>query len=217
MKKLTSVKDQSEEMLYDGICTDIANNTNFVKNQLLGLTTMQENLNKLEDQLAVLTSCGEILYSQNINGMKKKGNGEDEGMEMIKMDQNKNRKNEKAKKSAIDDDLFSMSLIESDLKVVAGVINDADVFKLNKLVFRVSHGKVATYTKPVGQIYTNYVSGKDPENMTVYMLVFQNSAELYQKVERLCDVFSKSKYDLEDAFSHEEREIKIKYIKNESE
>jgi hypothetical protein len=32
---------------------------------------MQENLNKLEEQLNVLQSCGEILYSQNIQGIKK--------------------------------------------------------------------------------------------------------------------------------------------------
>jgi hypothetical protein len=55
---------------------------------------------------------------------------------------------------------------------VAGVINDNDLFKLQKLIFRVSHGKVALYTKPVGNIYTNFISGKEPENMTVYMLVF---------------------------------------------
>ena len=75
-------------------------------------------------------------------------------------------------KQKIDDELKSMALLESELKVVAGVINDNDLFKLQKLIFRVSHGKVAMYTKPVGNIYTNFISGTEPENMTVYMLVF---------------------------------------------
>lgn len=43
-----------------------------------------------------------------------------------------------------------MALLESNLKVVGGVIADSDVFKLSKLIFRVSHAKVACYTKPVG-------------------------------------------------------------------
>jgi len=38
-----------------------------------------------------------------------------------------------------------------------------------------------------------------------------------QKVDRLCDVFSKAKYDLESAFHHEEREHKIKHTRNEIE
>lgn len=75
-------------------------------------------------------------------------------------------------KSQIEDELNNMALLESDLKVVAGVINDNDLFKLSKLVFRVSHGKVAIYTKPVGTIYTNFTAGREPENMTVYLLVF---------------------------------------------
>jgi hypothetical protein len=58
-------------MLYDGIVADIQSNTIFVKNQFSTLTSMQENLNKLEEQLNVLQSCGEILYSQNIQGIKK--------------------------------------------------------------------------------------------------------------------------------------------------
>jgi hypothetical protein len=36
-----------------------------------------------------------------------------------------------------------------------------------------------------------------------------------QKVDRLCDVFSKAKYDLESAFHHEEREHKIKAIRKD--
>ena len=50
--------------------------------------------------------------------------------------------------------------------------------------------------------------------MTVYMLVFQNHTELYAKVERLCDVLSKAKFDLESAFANDEREIKIKLVQS---
>ena len=35
-----------------------------------------------------------------------------------------------------------------------------------------------------------------------------------QKVDRLCDVFSKAKYDLESAFHHEEREHLKRHTKH---
>lgn len=54
MQKHMSAKNQSEQMLYDGIVSDIHSNTVFVKNQFATLTSMQENLNKLEEQLNVL-------------------------------------------------------------------------------------------------------------------------------------------------------------------
>ena len=62
-------------------------------------------------------------------------------------------------------------ILETTLKVVSGVINDSDVSKFCKLVFRVSRGKVAFYKHEVGKIYTNF-AGEKGENMTVYMLVF---------------------------------------------
>lgn len=55
----------------------------------------------------------------------------------------------------IDAELNNM-ILETTLKVVAGVISEVEVLKLSKLVFRVSRGKVAVYTKSVGKIYTSF-------------------------------------------------------------
>ena len=68
----------------------------------------------------------------------------------IEIGKNRKTENPKAKNAHIEGELSNMALLESNLKVVAGVIPDSEVFKLSKLIFRVSHGKVATYTKPVG-------------------------------------------------------------------
>lgn len=87
------------------------------------------------------------MQSQKITG--KKNNDE---LELMSIDsgRNRNKENLKSKNTHIENELSNMALLESNLKVVAGVIPDSDVFKLSKLIFRVSHGKVATYTKPVG-------------------------------------------------------------------
>jgi hypothetical protein len=64
----------------------------------------------------------------------------------------KNTKSDKA--NDIDNELNKM-MLETQLKVYGGVISEADVFKLFKLTYRMSRGKVAVYTKSVGKIYTN--------------------------------------------------------------
>lgn len=87
---------------------------------------------------------------------------------------NKKRDNQKVHSlgnTEIESELNNM-ILETSLKVVAGVISESEVYKLSKLVFRVSRGKVATYTHPVGKIYTDFTGGNGGENMAVYMLVF---------------------------------------------
>jgi hypothetical protein len=91
-------------------------------------------------------------------------------------------------------------MLETTLKVVAGVVNEEDTFKLYKLAYRMSRGKVAVYTKSVGQIYTSVTDPSSVKPVAVYLMVFQNSEEMLRKVERVCDGFSKVKYDLESAF-----------------
>ena len=101
--------------------------------------------------------------------------------------------------SEIDAELNNM-MLETSLKVVAGVINEEDTFKLFKLTYRMTRGKVADYTKSVGKIYTSVVDPDSVKPVAVYLMVFQHSEEMLRKVERVCDGFSKVKYDLESAF-----------------
>lgn len=123
---------------------------------------------------------------------------------------NKNRGPRKPT-TEIDSELNHM-MLESTLKVVSGVVKDAEMFKMARLTFRASRGKIAFYTKPVGNIYSRFVDGPSNERVSVYMMVFQTSDEMMSKVERICDGFSRIKYDLECAFNHEERELKIKKV-----
>jgi len=123
----------------------------------------------------------------------------------------KGQKKGKTDTSEIDNELNNM-MLESSLKVVAGVVNEEDVFKLYKLTYRASRGKVAVYTKSVGKIYTSLTAPELVKPVAVYLMVFQNSDQMMQRVERICDGFSKVKYDLETAFQPEERDLKIKRL-----
>lgn len=43
-------------------------------------------------------------------------------------------------------------------------------------------------------------------------MVFSHTDELMNRVEKICDGFSRAKYDLENAFQPEERELKVKKL-----
>ena len=123
----------------------------------------------------------------------------------------RNKKRDNKKTNEIDDELNSM-MLESSLKVVAGIVDEAEVGKLYKLTFRASRGKVAVYTKSVGKIYSNSMNPDSVKPVSVYLMVFSHSEEMMKRVEKICDGFSKVKYDLESAFQPEEREIKCRKL-----
>lgn len=104
-------------------------------------------------------------------------------------------------------------LLETQLKVYGGVVNEADVFKLFKLTYRMSRGKVAVYTKSIGNIYTNLTNPEDVKPVSVFVMVFQNSEEMCRKVERVCEGYAKFKRDIKNAFEPEERELDVQELK----
>lgn len=73
MKNLREDKDISEQNLFDEIVANVASNTVFAKDQIARLKSFEEDLNKLEEQRAVLEACGEILAKQKILPTKNKG------------------------------------------------------------------------------------------------------------------------------------------------
>lgn len=93
------------------------------------------------------------------------------------------------------------------------MVNEADVFKLFKLTYRMSRGKVAVYTKSVGNIYTNLTNPEDVKPVSVFVMVFQNSEEMCRKVERVCEGYAKFKRDIKNAFEPEERELDVQELK----
>jgi hypothetical protein len=111
----------------------------------------------------------------------------------------KKRARDNQKTSEIDEELNNM-MLESTLKVVAGIVQEEDVGKLYKLTFRASRGKVAVYTKSVGKIHTNSASPESVKPVSVYLMVFQYTEDMMRRIDKVCDGFSKVKYDLESAF-----------------
>jgi hypothetical protein len=206
--------------LFEEICKDVISNANFTRQQLNILKQYEDDLHKLEEQKAVLEAAGVILAEQKILPQKKTMSSmsfdDEDGTQMVSIDTGTGRKKRDQKKKTepteIDNELNSM-MLESTLKVVAGICNEEDAFRLFKLTFRVSRGKVLVFTKSVGKIYTNMVDPTaETKPVAVYLMVFQNEEELMKRVERICDGFSKIKYDLETAFQPEERELKIKRL-----
>lgn len=61
MKNLREDKNLSEQNLFDEIVADVSSNAAFTRDQLAKLKTFEDDLNKLEEQRAVLEACGEIL------------------------------------------------------------------------------------------------------------------------------------------------------------
>lgn len=216
MKNFKEDKNRSEQNLFEEIYKDVISNATFVKNQLAILKGYEEALNRLEEQKAVVEACGAILAEQNIQPQKKLKINDDDGIQMVNIEtgarkrrrdkQQTDKKNDKG--NEINDELNKM-MLESQLKVYGGVIAEGDVFKLYKLTYRMSRGKVAVYTKSVGKIYTNLSNPEDSKPMSVFIMVFQNSEEMCRRVERVCDGFSKYKRDIKNAFEPEERELDI--------
>jgi hypothetical protein len=61
MKNLREDKNISEQNLFEEIAADVTSNASFTRDQLAKLKGFEEDLNKLEEQRAVLEACGEIL------------------------------------------------------------------------------------------------------------------------------------------------------------
>ena len=66
MLKYREAKNQSETNLFDEICKDVHSNANFTRQQLTLLKSYEDDLNKLEEQKAVLEAAGDILAQQKI-------------------------------------------------------------------------------------------------------------------------------------------------------
>lgn len=173
MKNFKEEKNFSEQNLFEEIVKDVANNYNFTRSQLQKVHDIEEDLNKLEEQRAVLKACGEILAEQNIQPRSKMTLEDDEGTQMVQIDTGSGRqKNRGPRKPTTDiDNEISTMMLETQLKVVAGVVKDADTYKLARLTFRASRGKIALYTKSAGKIYTRSQEDSN-EPMSVYLMVF---------------------------------------------
>lgn len=66
IKNFREDKNFSEQNLFDEIVRDVNSNYTFTKGQIQKVRELEDDLNKLEEQRAVLGACGEILAEQNI-------------------------------------------------------------------------------------------------------------------------------------------------------
>jgi len=76
---------------------------------------------------------------------------------------------------------------------VAGVVDQCDIERLRRLIFRSTKGKSYMYNRSI----------EDKENSknqrAVYIITFQDGAHIRERIQKICDSFSGQRYDLPEA------------------
>ena len=95
-----------------------------------------------------------------------------------------------------EDDNDRQGLIDSsgksiNIEHIAGVVDQTEIERLRRLIFRSTKGKSYMYIQ-------QYDDQADVGNArrSVYIIVFQNGPHIKEKIERICDSFSGQRYEI---------------------
>jgi hypothetical protein len=95
-----------------------------------------------------------------------------------------------------DEDNDRQGLIDSsgksiNVEHIAGVVDQTEIERLRRLIFRSTKGKSYMYISA-------YDDQADVGNArrSVYIITFQNGPHIKEKIERICDSFSGQRYEL---------------------
>ena len=77
---------------------------------------------------------------------------------------------------------------------MAGTIQIKEISSFEKLIFRISRGKVLCYFDPLN-FKTKDIDGIE-KTLQVYVLVFQGGEYLKEKMTKICDMFNGTNYEL---------------------
>ena len=94
-------------------------------------------------------------------------------------------------------------------KIIGTCLND-DLMRLKRLLFRSTRGNALVLTKNTGGIET---FDKKVIPKSVFIVVFQEGEILRQRIETICDNFSKNKYKV----PNNQIESKLKYLNDKIE
>ena len=84
------------------------------------------------------------------------------------------------------------------------------------MLFRSTRGKVAPYWQEVGNIYSLADDDDEEEEpspkglQTAFVLVYEFNESLHAKVRRICEAFTSITFEIDSAFSKQERDKKLK-------
>lgn len=131
---------------------------------------MQTNINKLVDYCHVLTFVAKQSNQLSAMAIGGGGGGMEEGQ--VPLLQNDN-----------------MGAGGINISFVAGTINDGDEpNRMQRMLFRITRGKALThFSEPFTQ---------DKKQKVVYMVVFQDGQMIRDRVQKICDSFMGSRFEI---------------------
>lgn len=173
MAQVDRIKDNKQKalnLLLEEIQKDINEQAGFVENQNAQLKEAELSYNSLKDSLEVLKVAKEMIPQlQNQFGEEM---GEENGAE-------------------------GMSLLENksiNIQQCAGVIDQIEIGRLNKLIFRSTKGKSYVH---VQEIEKNEDDEDDNQRRrSVYIVVFWDGEYITDKIKKICDSFLGQRFEL---------------------
>ena len=95
-----------------------------------------------------------------------------------------------------DEDNDRVGLIDSagksiNIEHIAGVVDQTDIERLRRLIFRSTKGKSYMYISAYDD-----QAGVENVRRSVYIIVFQNGPHIKEKIERICDSFPGQRYEI---------------------
>lgn len=179
--RVCRMKDKSMQNLLDDIQKDVSEQEHFIRQQNIELTSACETLRRLKDNLQVMIVAQEMIPElQGQFDQVRGGDVEDpdSGREHLQAD-NADR----------------IGLINSNaIKInhIAGVINQEDIGRLRRLIFRQTKGKSFIHIQEITDPEEYYTKNLK----SVYIIVFWEGENIRNRIERVCDSFAGQRYDL---------------------
>lgn len=180
LKRIKENKKKAINLLLDEIQKDITDQEAFVQEQNKQLKDNESSLTKLKDQLQVLKAAQSMIPElqgqlgqqmggdmENNNSINAGGN-QDDAVNLLDNDQNREGNS-------------------INIQHVAGVIEQQEIFRLRKLIFRATKGKSYMYI----QEYPNDAEDEEisKPKRSVFIIVFWDGNHIRDRIQRICDTF----------------------------
>jgi len=176
LKRIKDNKRKAINLLLEEIQRDIAQQEAFIQEQNGRMKDAEASLNNLKDCLQVLKVAKAMIPSlQGQFG---------EQMADMEMGGSINRRG---------DD--QMGLIDESKSIniqhVAGVVEQTEIERLRRLIFRSTKGKSYMYIQ-------EYIDVESVKKRSVYIIVFWDGEHIRDRIQKICDSFSGQRYELPD-------------------
>jgi vacuolar-type H+-ATPase subunit I/STV1 len=141
----------------------------------------EASLTKLHDCREVL-KVADIMINQNQGRIGINLNNND-------MENNQGSINENVNEDA---NLIENSSKSINISNIAGVVEQTEIERLRRLIFRSTKGKSYLQTHQYNSELNDHVRNRK----SVYIIVYQDGAQMREKIEKICDSFSGQRFQL---------------------